>query len=101
MKNPLAKNRKGQMTGAGMAIVFAFVVLCVIGVVQLISVLITSKVSANIDQSGFTAKENTTVANLKASNLSSFELGGTAQIVFAASVILLSVFGILATLRFR
>lgn len=101
MKNDLFRNRKAQEGGVGMAIVFAFIVLAVIGVIQLVAVLITSKVSANIDQDSFTTEENTTTANLKANNLSSFELGGTAQIVFAATVILLSVFGILATMRGR
>src|SRR3990167_8174816 len=93
------KNRKGQMGGAAMAIIFAFVALAVIGVIQLIGVMITSKVSANIDQSGFTAAENATVANLKANNLDAFELGGTGQIVYAASVVILSVFGIIVMFR--
>ena len=84
-----------------MAIVFAFIILAVIGVIQLVAVLITSQVAANINQDDFTTEENVTVANLKANNLASFELGGTAQIVFAATVILLSVFGILATMRGR
>ena len=94
-----SKNRKGQMGGAAMAIIFAFVALAVIGVIQLIGVMITSKVSANIDQSGFTAAENATVANLKANNLDAFELGGTGQIVYAASVVILSVFGIIVMFR--
>ena len=89
------KNKKGQMGGAAMTIIFAFVALAVIGVIQLVGVLITSKVSANIDQSTFTAAENSTVATLKANNLDAFELGGTGQIVYAASVVILSVFGII------
>src|SRR3990167_9931621 len=43
------KNRKGQMGGAAMAIIFAFVALAVIGVIQLIGILITSKVNTSIE----------------------------------------------------
>ena len=45
-------NNKGQSSNAaGMAIVTAFIVLAVIGVVQLISITITSKVGASIESS--------------------------------------------------
>ena len=197
-----AKNRKGQMGGAAMAIIFAFVALAVIGVIQLIGVLITSKVSATtrdsldtdtlnknnesvtitslgngdnstlLAQAGFltnsetvmndsngrvlvrnteykitlvsgdgiddtTTRANFTLLNvsqnvssdgfglggyntsaldisykyasetafhttydsLKSNNLDAFELGGTGQIVYAASVVILAVFGIIVMFR--
>ena len=189
-------DRKGQSSNAaGMAIVTAFIVLAVIGVVQLISITITSKVGASIEDSlpldtlttsnetinltfigasdnstllaengfvinseivanatnsskilvrdtdysinligtsgaiGTTAnftflqpgaaaaynitevkityetKEETayhiTKAKLQSDNLSSLELSGTAQIVFASIVVLISVFGILAIMKSR
>jgi len=186
------QNTKGQAEGAGMVIVVAFIILAVIGVVQLIAVTITSQVSANIegnlaldtkttvnetigiqinagadnstrlDQDGFvtasaivanlsngseiyvinthytiteSGAEDDTEANftwilplanfsnttgtvitydteeeteyhtvkdsLVDTNLASFELGGTAQIVFAATVVLVAVFGILFIMKGR
>ena len=89
------------MGGTAGVIVSLFLALMVIGILQLVSVLTVSKVSSNIDQSSFTAAENTTVATLKTNTLDSFELGGTAQIVLAAATIIAAVFGLIFFARGR
>lgn len=185
--------KKGQSNPAGMIIVSAFIILTVIGIVQLTSVLITSKVGESIsdtlpletqrtanetvnitmmedpmsDNSTLLAEDgfitgtdsvanttdstkilvrntdykitlngvsgvkdttanltiinvdynisevkvtyntkeetsyHTTKERLVDDNLSSFELSGTAQVIFAAIVILISIFGLLAIMRSR
>ena len=187
------KNKKGQMGGAAMTIIFAFVALAVIGVIQLVGILIVAKVAPNVRDSlaldtlhttnesiavvinagaanstlfsnngvisstvvmrnrtsnnnivqntdytiravngdgiddvltrlnftwinpaynfsnttGVFASYDTveetayhaTTDALRANNLDSFELGGTGQIVYAASVVILAVFGIIVMFK--
>ena len=85
----------------GSAIISLFIVLMIVGILQLVSVLTTSKVAANIDQSSFTAAENATVATMKTTNLEALELGSTAQTVLAAGVIIASVVGFILFVRGR
>ena len=94
-------HKKAQMGGTGWAIIGLFLVLTILAVLQQVALLTTSKVSANIDKGQFTTAQNTTIANLEQNNLDSFELGGTAQIVLGASIILAAVIGLIVAFKGR
>jgi hypothetical protein len=90
----LFNTKKAQVGGPAQMIIGLFIALMVIGILQMVSVLTTSKVAASIDQSGFTTLQNTTYANLQTNTYNSYSLGGTAQLVLAAMTIVATVFGI-------
>jgi len=81
-------NKKAQAIGLREL----FTTLVVAGILAIVGVLIFSKTSGSIDQSGFTAAQNTTVTTFKDTVLDSFELGIIALIVLAAVVILSTLF---------
>ena len=99
--SPMKLSKIGQMGGSGWAIISLFLVLTILAVLQQVSLLTVSKVSANIDRGQFTAAQNTTIANLEDNNLDAFELGGTAQIVLGASIILVAVIGLITAFKGR
>lgn len=68
------------------------ITLVVAGILSIVGVLIFSQVSGSIDQSDFTAAQNSTVDTIEDTVLDSFELGIIALIVLAAVVILGALF---------
>ena len=99
MEYKLFSGRTAQVGGPAQLIIGLFIALMVIGILQMVSVLTTSKVASSIDQSSFTALQNTTYANLQTNTYNSYALGGTAQLVLAAMTIVATVFGIFYMVR--
>ena len=57
-------------------------------VLMMVGLYAYSKVSASIDQSGFTAAENTTIGNIRTNVTSGFDLASIIFIVLAAGAII-------------
>jgi len=81
-------NKKAQAIGLREL----FTTLVVAGILAIVGVLIFSKVSSSVNQSDFTAAQNSTVTTIKDTVLDSFELGVIALIVLSAVVILGTLF---------
>ena len=81
-------NKKAQAIGLREL----FTTLVVAGILAIVGVLIFSKVSSSVNQSDFTAAQNSTVTTIKDTVLDSFELGVISLIVLSAVVILGTLF---------
>lgn len=81
MKQLTEMKKKGQMGFGFVAIVMT---IAVVAILLLVVILVFSKVGGSIPQTGFTAAENSSVANVKSTTLDAIDLVTIGLVVLAA-----------------